>query len=59
MQLTLQKKRQRADLLTLAAVAALFLVLAALLYAGLLNRQMTNMLVPTAVYIVMAPNNKP
>ena len=30
------------------------LVLAALLYAGLLNRQMTNMLVPTAVYIVMA-----
>ena len=54
MQLTLQKKRQRADLLTLAAVAALFLVLAALLYAGLLNRQMTNMLVPTAVYIVMA-----
>ena len=31
MQLTLQKKRQRADLLTLAAVAALFLVLAALL----------------------------
>ena len=54
MQLTLQKKRQRADLLTLSAVAALFLVLAALLYAGLLNRQMTNMLVPTAVYIVMA-----
>ena len=54
MQLTLQKKRQRADLLTLAAVAALFLVLAALLYGGLLNRQMTNMLVPTAVYIVMA-----
>ena len=31
MQLTLQKKRQRADLLTLAAVAALFLVLAGLL----------------------------
>ena len=53
MQLT-QKKRQRTDLLTLAAVAALFVVMAALLYTGHLTRQVTNMLIPTAVYIVMA-----
>ena len=53
MQLT-QKKRQRTDLLTVAAVAALFVVMAALLYTGHLTRQVTNMLIPTAVYIVMA-----
>ena len=53
MQLT-QKKRQRTDLLTVAAVAALFVVMAALLYTGHLTRQVTNMLVPVAVYIVMA-----
>ena len=35
MQLT-QKKRQRTDLLTVAAVAALFVVMAALLYTCLL-----------------------
>ena len=38
MQLT-QKKRQRTDLLTVAAVAALFVVMAALLYTGHLTRQ--------------------
>ena len=53
MQLT-QKKRQGTDLLTVAAVAALFVVMAALLYTGHLTRQVTNMLVPVAVYIVMA-----
>ena len=53
MQLT-QKKRQRTDLLTVAAVAALFVVMAALLYTGHLTRQVSNMLVPVAVYIVMA-----
>ena len=53
MQLT-QKKRQRTDMLTVAAVAALFVVMAALLYTGHLTRQVTNMLVPVAVYIVMA-----
>ena len=53
MQLT-QNKRQRRDLLTVAAVAALFVVMAALLYTGHLTRQVTNMLVPVAVYIVMA-----
>lgn len=53
MQLT-QKKRQRTDLLTVAAMAALFVVMAALLYTGHLTRQVTNMLVPVAVYIVMA-----
>lgn len=53
MQLT-QKKRQRTDLLTVAAVAALFAVMAVLLYTGHLTRQVTNMLVPVAVYIVMA-----
>ena len=53
MQLT-QKKRQRSDLMTAAAVAALLAVMAALLYTGHLTRQVTNMLIPTAVYIVMA-----
>ena len=38
----------------MAAVAALFVVMAALLYTGHLTRQVTNMLVPVAVYIVMA-----
>ena len=53
MQLT-QKKSRRGDLLTAAAVAMLLAVMAALLYTGSLTRQMTNMLIPTAVYIVMA-----
>ena len=53
MQLT-QKKRRRGDLLTASAVAVLLAVMAALLYSGSLTRQVTNMLVPTAVYIVMA-----
>ena len=50
----IQKKRQRADLITVAAVAALFVVMSVLLYTGNLTRQVTNMLVPMAVYIVMA-----
>ena len=50
----IQKKRQRADLITVAAVAVLFAVVAVLLYTGNLTRQVTNMLVPVAVYIVMA-----
>ena len=50
----IQKKRQRADLITVAAVAVLFAVMAVLLYTGNLTRQVTNMLVPVAVYIVMA-----
>ena len=50
----IQKKRQRADLITVAAVAVLFAVMAVLLYTGSLTRQVTNMLIPTAVYIVMA-----
>ena len=41
----IQKKRQR---------AVLFTVMAVLLYTGSLTRQVTNMLIPTAVYIVMA-----
>ena len=53
MQLT-QKKSRRGDLLTAAAVAMLLAVMAALLYPGSLTRQVTNMLIPTAVYIVMA-----
>ena len=53
MQLT-QKKSRRGDLLTAAAVAMLLEVMAALLYTGSLTRQVTNMLIPTAVYIVMA-----
>ena len=53
MQLT-QAKRRRGDLLTAAAVAALLAVMSVLLYTESLTRQVTNMLVPTAVYIVMA-----
>ena len=53
MQLT-QAKRRRGDLLTAAAVAALLAVMSVLLYTGSLTRQVTNTLVPTAVYIVMA-----
>ena len=53
MQLT-QAKRRRGDLLTAAAVAVLLAVMSVLLYTGSLTRQVTNMLVPTAVYIVMA-----
>ena len=53
MQLT-QKKSRRGDLLTAAAVAALLAVMSVLLYTGSLTRQVTNMLIPTAVYIVMA-----
>ena len=53
MQLT-QKKSRRGDLLTAAAVAMLLAVMAVLLYTGSLTRQVTNMLIPTAVYIVMA-----
>ena len=53
MQLT-QKKKQQHDWITAAAVAALFVVMGALLYTGNLTRQVTNMLIPTAVYIVMA-----
>ena len=50
----IQKKRQRADLITVAAVAALLVAMSALLYTGNLTRQVTNMLIPTAVYIVLA-----
>ena len=50
MQLT-QKKSRRGDLLTAAAVAMLLAVMAALLYTGSLTRQVTNMLIPTAVCI--------
>lgn len=34
----IQKKRQRADLITVAAVAVLFVVMAVLLYTGSLTR---------------------
>ena len=53
MQLT-QKKSRRGDLLTAAAVVMLLAVMSVLLYTGSLTRQVTNMLIPTAVYIVMA-----
>ena len=35
-------------------ISLLLAVMAALLYTGSLTRQVTNMLIPTAVYIVMA-----
>lgn len=46
--------KKHGDLLTLAGVAVLFIVVGALLYTGSLTRQVTNMLIPTATYIVLA-----
>lgn len=42
------------DYLTLAAVAVIYGVVAALLYGGSLTRQVSNMLIPISVYIVLA-----
>ena len=46
--------RAHGDLLTLAFVAALYGVAAFLLYTGGLTRQVSNMLIPISVYIVLA-----
>ena len=42
------------DLLTLAVLAALYAVLAVLLYSGTMSRQLMNMLIPVSMYVVMA-----
>ena len=42
------------DLLTLAILAALYAVLAVLLYSGTMSRQLMNMLIPVSMYVVMA-----
>ena len=47
-------KKKLHDLLVMAGVVALFAVVAGLLYSGSLSRQVTNMLIPTSVYIVLA-----
>ena len=47
-------KKKLHDLLVMAGVVALFTVVAGLLYSGSLSRQVTNMLIPTSVYIVLA-----
>ena len=50
------KKRFRPnrDYLTLAAVAVVYGVIAVMLYGGNLTRQVSNMLIPISVYIVLA-----
>ena len=47
-------KKKLHDLLVMAGVVALFAVVAGPLYSGSLSRQVTNMLIPTSVYIVLA-----
>lgn len=42
------------DFLTLGLVAALYLVIAVLLYSGDLSRQISNMLISVSVYVVLA-----
>ena len=48
------KKRQSKNLVTLAMLAVLFTAAAALLYTGTAGRQLSNMLIPICVYIVLA-----
>ena len=51
---TKKKLRLNADLLTLAVIAVAYGVVAYLLYTGSLTRQISNMLIPISVYIVLA-----
>lgn len=46
--------RLNRDYVTLAAVVILYIVVASLLYGGGLTRQVSNMLIPISVYIVLA-----
>ncbi len=50
----MKKKHVSKNVLTLCAVAVLYAVIAYMLYSGGLKRQVTNMLIPTSVYIVLA-----
>lgn len=48
------KRHVSKNILTLCAVAVLYAVIAYMLYSGNLSRQITNMLIPTSVYVVLA-----
>ena len=50
----MKKKHVSKNVLTICAVAVLYAVIAYMLYSGGLKRQVTNMLIPTSVYIVLA-----
>lgn len=54
MRCAMKLKKKNTDLITVAAVVVLYAVVAALLYSGSMTRQITNMLIPTSVYIVLA-----
>ena len=45
---------RRSDLLTIAGVVVLYAVIFVLLYTGNMTRQLSNMLIPISVYIVLA-----
>lgn len=49
-----KKSKFSGDLLTFLLVAAVYAVVAYLLYGGSLTRQFSNMLIPISVYIVLA-----
>lgn len=44
----------KSDRLTIVLVAALYIIIAAMLYGGGMSRQLSNMLIPISVYIVLA-----
>lgn len=49
-----KNKKLTGDLITLVAVVAVYAVVALLLYTGKMTRQLSNMLIPISVYIVLA-----
>ena len=54
MRCAMKLNKKNTDLITVAAVVVLYAVVAVLLYGGSMTRQITNMLIPTSVYIVLA-----
>ncbi len=54
MRCAMKLNKKNTDLITVAAVVMLYAVVAVLLYGGSMTRQITNMLIPTSVYIVLA-----
>ncbi len=48
------KKRKSKNVITLTLIAAIYAVVAFMLYSGNIKRQTTNMLIPVSVYIVLA-----
>lgn len=54
MRCAMKLKKNHTDLLTVVGVTVLYAVVATLLYGGHMTRQITNMLIPTSVYVVLA-----